>query len=93
MQRENDSLQVESIGFLLTSQLQLAASNDPRSSNTTEYITEEEELALRKKTHFDFDLEILSVVALTYEEEEKRINDSRKEYLRQKNKHDSSLRR
>ncbi len=83
-------MQVESIGFLLTSQLQLAANKGFDNSNTSEYITEEDEIALRKKTHFEFDLEILSVVALTYEDEEKRINNMRKEYLRRKNKSDIS---
>ena len=94
VQRLSDKLQVESIGFLLTSQSQLRKISEEAVGSTTHHSSseqqqesEEEEDDLddeivRKSMHFDIDIEILSITALTYQEDALRKLNDRKNHLR-----------
>ena len=88
IQRSNDSLQVQGIGILITSQLQF------KNFDQVEYhqISEDDDKddveieKLRRSKDFEFDLEILEISALTYIANKDRELDDRKEFLRQKMK-------
>ena len=93
VQRLSDKLQVESIGFLLTSQSQLrkiseeeaVGSKTNHSSSEQQENEEEDDLddeKVRKSMHFDIDLEILSITALSYQEDAVRKLNDRKNHLR-----------
>jgi hypothetical protein len=97
VQRLSDKLQVESIGFLLTSQSQLRKISEEAVGSTAHHSSseqhqenedEEEDLddeLVRKSMHFDIDLEILSITALSYQEDAVRKLNDRKNYLRHNN--------
>ena len=93
VQRLSDKLQVESIGFLLTSQSQLrkiseeeaVGSKTNHSSSEQQENEEEDDLddeKVRESMHFDIDLEILSITALSYQEDAVRKLNDRKNHLR-----------
>ena len=97
VQRLSDTLQVESVGLLITSQNQYRqifqqseGSSDAReqpvleeqSSNGGTATDEEDELVQREKKSFSFDIEILSITALSHEEEAARHLEDRKNYLK-----------
>ena len=88
VQRLNDSLQVRSLGFLITSQLQAkkygTAVYDQMIGDDEE---DDDQLeAVRRGKDFEFDLEILEISAITYTEDQGRELEDRKEYLRQRMK-------
>ena len=93
VQRKNDSLQVQALGLLITSQLQNKTFKqgeevvyDEMSDDDVDDNIDDENMITRERRNkdFEFDLEILEMTVLTYEADEERKLEDRKEYLRQK---------